>query len=73
METVRARWHRRLGGFLCRIRGRHNLVLAEHHWLERTGVRFQPVGEERLVTMHEMERHSERRPWCTTCWQMPAD
>ena len=31
--TLRARWHYRLGGWLCRVRGAHHLALVEHHEL----------------------------------------
>lgn len=37
-EPLRAKLHRRVGGYVCLTRGYHTLVLVEHHWHERTGV-----------------------------------
>ena len=75
-ETIKARLHRVIGGYLCLSRGRHNLVLAEHHWHERTGVSRSSKIEGlpgRSITLHEVEHHFTNRPVCVTCWQMPGD
>lgn len=73
-ETLRAKFHRVLGGAICRARGEHRLVLAEHHWYERTGLSHTDATQDGLrFTLHEIQHRSARRPMCTTCWQMPGD
>lgn len=72
-ETLRAKFHRVVGGVVCRARGEHHLVLAEYHWHERTGVSHMTDSDGLRLTLHEMEHRSARRPVCTTCWQMPGD
>lgn len=58
MKTARARLHRVIGGYVCRLRRSHHLVLAEDHWLERTGVSHFQEADGRLMTLQEMEHHS---------------
>lgn len=75
-ETLNAKLHRVLGGFVCANRGRHKLVLAEHVWHERTGISGEaPIDglPGRSVVLHEVEQKRARRPFCLTCWQMPGD
>ena len=75
-ETLNAKLHRVIGGFVCANRGRHKLVLAEHVWHERTGVSHEALIDGlpgKSVVLHEMDEVRERRPVCLTCWQMPGD
>ncbi len=72
-ETLTAKLHRVVGGYLCFVRRHHNLVLAEHHWYERTGVSHGSEAAGLRVTFHEVVHRSARRPACTTCWQLPGD
>ena len=72
-ETFNAKLHRVVGGLICRVSGQHRLVLAEHHWHERTGVSHDGGAAGLRLTLHETEHHSARRPVCTTCWQLPGD
>lgn len=59
-ETIKAKLHRVVGGQLCDLRGRHNLVLGDSFWHEP-----EPNGLMRLT--------SARRPFCRTCWTHPGD
>lgn len=72
-ETVKAKWHRLVGGRVCAARARHNLMLVEYHWYERTGATHDAELTELRLTLHQMEHRSARRPMCTTCWQFPGD
>ena len=72
-ETLRAKLHRSIGGAVCRSRARHRLVLVEHHWHELDGPSRIVASAGIELNLTPMAHHSGRRPFCTTCWQLPGD
>lgn len=68
-ETIGARLHRIIGGWICVVRGTHRLVLAEESHLGGGG--SINLATRRIVSPTQTSR--ERRPFCATCWQCPGD